>query len=1239
MDRSGLQAEKTREQERYCTAITSLSSARGIAAHTVNSRPGISAICGHRDQTVSSQQEPLKINPLEVEPKSRNALAIGLLVTLLLVGLSGVHFLWFHALAELFSIAVGVALYIIARNSYSFTRNNFLLFLAQGFFWVVCIDTIHTLSYKGMGLIPGDDPNPATQLWLCARFLEAVVLLLSPRYLAEQTLPKWSFTLFGILTLSAIALVFLGVFPDAFVVGQGLTPLKVVSEYVIISILLLAGWRFHRCRKILDAGLYRILLVVVVLTVISEFAFTLYIDVYGLSNIVGHIAKLWTFALLLAAVSHWMLAQPFRLLARDAGSFETIPMPVLLLNESGVIQYCNQSARQRFPGGGIGQSLHNVWHPEGRPVADCPICQAIDRGEVIREELHDPVHEEWSAVSLQPVRQDKRLRGFICVHEDITARKLAEQARRASDARLGVILERAPDAVFVCDREGRVVYANRRAEELIGYSGDELLQMGISDFAPAEDMAAGIGSFKRVLKTGQDRVELNLLHRDGRRIPVEINGVRLPDGNFYGAVRDISERMLAARQLMQQGALLRRIIDSIPDLIFFKDPDGFFLGCNRALEKYYDHSEEEIVGKTDYDFVDHKTAKFFREQDLIMLESGRPRINEEWITYPDGRRALLETLKTPYFDDQRQLLGLIGISRDITERREAEESARASERRYRALFGNMLEGFAYCRILYKNGTPVDFVHLEVNSKFSELTGLQGVIDKPLEEVVPGIHKSSPELLERFARVAAGGRPERFETYVAKLSRWFMISAYSSEPEHFVVVFDNITDRKEYETQLEHQASHDPLTGLANRNLLVDRMNQYLAFAQRSKRQVAAMMLDLDRFKLINDGLGHDSGDRLLGAIAERLVTCVRPGDTVARLGGDEFMVVMSEIASGNDAISMAHRLLQVVEEPVTIDMREMVITASIGVALYPRDGENAMTLIKNADVAMYRAKELGRNRFQFYSPEMNARTVERLEMEARLRRALELGELELHYQPQVELEEGRVVAAEALIRWRHPEWGLVPPGSFIPLAEETGLIVPMGEWVIDNACAQLKAWREGGLTDIRLSINVSARQFQHRRLVALIKDTLQRHSLSPEWLEVEVTESAVMLDPELTVTVLRELKQIGVRVALDDFGTGYSSLNYLKRFPIDVLKIDQSFVRDLNADSDDAAIALSVIALAHSLHREVLAEGVETLEQLTFLLRHECDLLQGFLFSRPLAPEEFTNLVASGKTLTMPSRY
>jgi len=458
---------------------------------------------------------------------------------------------------------------------------------------------------------------------------------------------------------------------------------------------------------------------------------------------------------------------------------------------------------------------------------------------------------------------------------------------------------------------------------------------------------------------------------------------------------------------------------------------------------------------------------------------------------------------------------------------------------------------------------------------------------------------------------------------------------SGRVRHFISIINDITERKSYETQLEYQAGHDALTGLANRNLLADRLEQAIAHAKRAESLVAVLVLDLDRFKLVNDGLGQEAGDALLKIVARRLATCVRSIDTVARLGGDEFVVIMTDVESEHRVAPLTRRLLDTIAQPMMVWNREIVATTSIGIALYPKDAEHASFLLKNADVAMYRAKEQGRNNMQFYTAELNTSTLARLELDTALRRAVERDELVLYYQPKVELQRGQVIGAEALIRWHHPVLGMISPGNFIPLAEETGLIVQIGEWVINTACAQLKAWQKDGLPDISLAVNLSARQFQQKDLAKIVANALRLNDIQAKYLELEVTESAVMQNPETTVATLRELKQIGVRLSLDDFGTGYSSLNYLKRFPIDTLKIDQSFVRDITTDPDDAAIAIMVISLAHSLRRKVVAEGVETEAQLNFLRRHHCDEMQGYYFSRPLPAEEFACLLREGRSLPL----
>jgi diguanylate cyclase (GGDEF)-like protein len=393
--------------------------------------------------------------------------------------------------------------------------------------------------------------------------------------------------------------------------------------------------------------------------------------------------------------------------------------------------------------------------------------------------------------------------------------------------------------------------------------------------------------------------------------------------------------------------------------------------------------------------------------------------------------------------------------------------------------------------------------------------------------------------------------------------------------------------------------------------------------------LAILFIDLDRFKNINDTLGHEAGDRVLKQVAERLLGCLREGDTVGRLGGDEFVVLIEELAQPMHVAAVAQKIIAAVAQPVVLEAHEFHITASIGISTYPDDSEDMQGLLKNADISMYRAKEQGKNNYQFYSALMNIHTLDRLALESGLRHALERNEFLLHYQPKVDIGSGRITGMEALLRWQRPGQELIPPAQFIALAEETGLIVPIGEWVLRTACARNKSWREEGLPPLRIAVNLSARQFAHANLLQDVARALRETGLDPAALEFEITESMVMHDPERAVTLLTRLKAMGIHLSIDDFGTGYSSLSYLKRFPIDSVKIDRSFIHDIPGDADDAAITRAIIAMAHSLRLKVIAEGVETEEQLSFLRELGCDEMQGYYFSEPLAEDEFLRLQKS----------
>ena len=466
--------------------------------------------------------------------------------------------------------------------------------------------------------------------------------------------------------------------------------------------------------------------------------------------------------------------------------------------------------------------------------------------------------------------------------------------------------------------------------------------------------------------------------------------------------------------------------------------------------------------------------------------------------------------------------------------------------------------------------------------------------------------------------------------------WLNITAIHDGQGHlkqYVGLFTDITEHKQAEEKLRYQAYHDPLTDLPNRLMYTEHLDMALPQAQRREQLCGVMMLDLDHFKNINDTFGHDFGDKLLINVAQRLRECIRKEDTLARMGGDEFTFLLSLVDDVKDIARVAEKILASFAQPTTIDGKDLFVTPSIGISLFPNDGKDAETLLKNADAAMYRAKEGGRNAYQFYTADMNAQAQERMSLENDLRRALENGELEMYYQPKVSAKDGRIVAAESLIRWHHPTRGFVSPAEFIPLAEENGLILPIGEWLLNEVCRQIRRWRDAGLTVPCIAVNLSGRQFQRQNLPDMLAQAIADAGIEAEDLELELTEGTIMSNAETNIEMLVLLKRMGMSLAIDDFGTGYSSLSYLKRFPVDVLKIDYSFVRDIVTDNNSAELVRGVIGMAHGLKLEVVAEGVETSEQLAFLRLHQCDLIQGFLFSKAVPADDFAALVREGRRL------
>ncbi|WLI90786.1 EAL domain-containing protein [Massilia sp. R2A-15] len=543
-------------------------------------------------------------------------------------------------------------------------------------------------------------------------------------------------------------------------------------------------------------------------------------------------------------------------------------------------------------------------------------------------------------------------------------------------------------------------------------------------------------------------------------------------------------------------------------------------------------------------------------------------------------------------------------------------------------------------------TPPDLAVEYVNRAFERITGYSAAEAIGMSaDFLVGAEVDQPALLQlraalrerREARAVVrsyrkDGTPFWNEVYVAP------VRTEQGDAEHFVGVFNDITDARNDAEQLAHQAQFDALTGLANRNVLTDRLTQAVAGAARSGDTILVAFLDLDGFKLVNDSLGHEIGDQLLREVAQRLSAGVRASDTVARFGGDEFVLLMNQgnlakLCAESQAAEQMRKLIDLIAAPVELGGRSITVGCSIGIAFYPQDGHDADTLIKHADTAMYRAKELGRNGFQFFTAALQQRASEQLQLGASLRQALERDEFELHYQPQVSLRSGKVVGVEALLRWRHPQLGLVGPGHFIAFAEETGLILPIGEWVLNRACAQNKAWQDAGLPELPVAVNISAKQCAQSDLAEVVRRALARSGLAPHCLELELTESISMADPEQSVPMMENMKRIGVELSIDDFGTGYSNMSYLRRFPIDRLKLDLSFVREITTDAGSLAIADAIIAMSHSLHMEVVAEGVETEAQLALLASRHCDIVQGYYFSKPLAAPQLEALLRQDRRL------
>lgn len=814
------------------------------------------------------------------------------------------------------------------------------------------------------------------------------------------------------------------------------------------------------------------------------------------------------------------------------------------------------------------------------------------------------------------------------LEQEIRERRRVEIALQEEERRFRTLFESSPDAAWIIEGE-QFLDCNQAAATLLGYaSPQEIPYDRPDDISPSCQPDGELSSIKarrmmaEARAKGVCRFEWEHQRCDGSTFPAEVTLLALMlQGRpmLYAVVRDITERVRAEFDLKASQNLLETIIDSAGAVIYMFDPDSRLLICNQLFENVLGHPRSDMLGHRRHDFMPVAIADEHEANDRQVLASGERMSFEEVAMQADGLHHFL-TVKCPIIHDG-VARGIVGISTDISERKQHEERLKLSA----AVLSSTAEGV----IITDEHARITMV----NRAFTEITGYQEaeVLGKK-----PGMLRSNRHdkaFYSELWRTLIDTGVWQGEIWNRRKNgelfpEWLTISAIRDGADrltHYVGVFSDISSIKHSQEKLERLAHFDPLTDLPNRILFQDRLTHAIDRATRYEQQVAVLLMDLDGFKTINDSLGHPAGDSLLNGVALRLRECIRVEDTVARLGGDEFALILANLNDGGDAIEVVRKILARIEQPFDLEGMGAMVTGSIGIAVYPADGVSPTELVRNADAAMYGAKEAGRNTYRFYQAAMTERAQDRLFREAALRRAIECKEFEVWFQPQISLQDGYMTGAEALVRWRDPQHGLIPPIEFIPLAERTGQIIQIGEQVLAEVCACARRWLDQGLPFGRLAINVALPQIERGDFVALLRRYLAASNLPPDCLEIEITESFIMESAGIARDVLLSIQGLGVTTAVDDFGTGYSSLAYLKNLPIDNVKIDRAFIRDLPENEDDVAIARAIIAMAHSLGFKVIAEGIEEQAQIDFLRAEQCDEIQGFFIGRPMPVAEFEN--------------
>jgi len=903
---------------------------------------------------------------------------------------------------------------------------------------------------------------------------------------------------------------------------------------------------------------------------------------------------------------------------------------VVVVDQNAVVRYASPAVAHLFGRPAeelVGAMARHFVHPDDLPVvieqtAEVYTTPGASTTLFIRvTNAQDEMR--WVEISYLNLTQNPSVEGIVIHIRDVTDTREARDALEANERQMRALVQYSDNIVQILDASANIVWVSPACEWVLGYSTADLTGRNAREVVHPEDVEDLRESFLTVLSgklgmSAKGRARVRAKDRSWKWLECVFTN-RLDDPAVEGIIgnfRDITSQMHAEQSLRESERLFRSLAQSSPTGIYQQNSKNECIYVNERWVEITGLSAEDAMGQGWRRIMHPDDRDRFKIGNDVTPVNDQPLFTEFRIVRPNGDVRWVALRTQPMISEQGELEGSVGAISDITDRMEAERDTQRLTDIFEATHDLVGIADRDGQLLYFNASARAFFGLPDHGGLDGQNLLQKFTPEVVERLVSDIQSD----LERDGMWYGELAVTRADGVVVPvLAQLLNHTDEHGNFEFFSGVMHDISERKQFESQLAHQATHDPLTSLPNRVLLLERLQQALDRAQRHRKRVAVLFLDLDHFKVVNDSLGHGVGDRLLISIADRLKTVVRPGDTIARFGGDEFVVLCEDLETKADAVAVADRVNNVISGPFTVDDAEVFVGVSIGIAFPDDPAAEPGTLIRDADAAMYRAKEKGRARWEIFDNAMRASAVDRLDIENALRRAQERRELRVFYQPMISLATGAIEGVEALIRWEHPERGLLLPGEFIHVAEETGLIVPMGAWVLEQACRQVMRWHASmsELGPLRLSVNLSGRQLGHPNLVSDVRAIITDTHINPSQVELEITESVLMDDVEMSEDTLGQLKRLGVKLVVDDFGTGYSSLSYLRRFPVDVLKVDRSFVDGLGSDPSDSAIVTAIVTLAHTLGLSAIAEGVETVEQLDELRRLGCDMGQGFLMARP----------------------